>query len=169
MNNSSLSNALFFITLVFLQVTLFNRIDFLGYLNPFIYILYLVYHPYDKENRIPFIFTAFLLGLCIDIFSDSGGVHAAATLTTAFFRPVILRWAFGLSFDHQTIKIGKTTFGQRFNYLILLILTHHLVLFTLEIFSFAHLVILLKKTIFSTIFTLLLCLIFVSLFSKKRT
>lgn len=169
MNNSSLSNTLLFIVLVFLQVTLFSRIDFLGYLNPFIYILFLVYYPYDRENHIPFIFFSFLLGLCIDIFSDSGGVHAAATLTTAYFRPVIMRWAFGVSYDHQTIKIGKTNFGQRFNYLTLLILTHHLVLFSLEIFSFAHLVILLKKTLLSTIFTLMMCLVSISLFSKKKT
>lgn len=169
MNNSSLSNTILFVLLVLFQATLFNHIDFMGYINPYIYILFLVYYPYDRENTIPFIFLSFLLGLSIDIFSDSGGVHAAATLTTAYLRPVMMRWAFGVSYDYHTIKIGKTTYGQRINYLMLLILTHHLVLFSLEIFSFAHLVIIVKKTIFSAIFTLILSLVFISLFSKKKS
>ncbi len=168
MNNSSLSNIIFFLVLIFLQTTLFNQIDFLGYLNPYIYIIFLVYFPYDRDNTIIFIFLSFLLGLCIDIFSDSGGVHAAATLTAAYLRPVIMRWSFGVSYDYQTIKISKTTIGQRINYLSLLILTHHLILFSLEIFSFAHLISIVKKTIFSAVFTLALSLIFISLFSKKK-
>ncbi|TRZ43239.1 rod shape-determining protein MreD [Robertkochia solimangrovi] len=169
MNNTIVSNITRFIILVLLQVTLFNHIDFLGYLNPYIYILFIVYFPFDKETRIPFLFFSFLIGLSIDIFSDSGGVHSAASVAIAYLRPVIMRWAFGLSYDYQTLKISKTTFGQRFNFLSLLILTHHLILFTLEIFSFAQVVNILKKTIFSAIFTLILCLIFISLFSRKRS
>ena len=115
------------------------------------------------------IFSAFLLGLAIDMFSDSGGVHAAACVFVAYFRPLMMRSVFGVSYDYHNIKIEKTYFGQRINYLIILILTHHFVLFSLEIFSFAHILLILKKTLFSAIFTLIMCLIFISLFSRKST
>ncbi|MCM5662646.1 rod shape-determining protein MreD [Galbibacter mesophilus] len=167
MNRSAFLNTVRFVVLVLFQVVIFNHINFLGYINPYVYILFIVFFPFDKDNRIPFIFFSFLLGLCIDIFSDSGGVHAAASVATAYARPLLMRSVFGVSYDYHHIKIEKTLFGQRINYLILLILTHHFILFGLEIFSFAHILLILKKTVFSAIFTLILCLIFISLFSRK--
>ncbi|WP_224485267.1 rod shape-determining protein MreD [Robertkochia aurantiaca] len=169
MNNKIISNILLLIVLVLLQVSLFSHIDFLGYLNPYIYIIFLLYFPFEKELRIAFLFLAFLLGLSIDIFSDSGGVHAAASLSVAYLRPLFMRWAFGATIDYNTFKLGKATFGQRFNFLLLMILTHHFILFTLEIFSFVQLLTILKKTLFSAIFTFVLSLIFIALFSRKRT
>lgn len=169
MNNRILTNSLRFVVLVLLQASIFNNINFLGYINPYVYVLFLIYFPFDKEERISYLFAAFLLGISVDFFSDSGGVHAAASLTVAFLRPVMMRASFGQSFDFNTLKLNKTTFGQRFNFLLILILTHHLILFLLEIFSFAHIQAILTKTLFSGVFTLILCLIFITLFSRKRT
>ncbi|EIJ38772.1 rod shape-determining protein MreD [Galbibacter orientalis] len=169
MNNTAFVTILRFVALVILQVVIFSNINFLGYLNPYIYLLFIILFPFDKDNRILFIFSAFLLGLAIDMFSDSGGVHAAACVFVAYFRPLMMRSVFGVSYDYHNIKIEKTYFGQRINYLIILILTHHFVLFSLEIFSFAHILLILKKTLFSAIFTLIMCLIFISLFSRKST
>ncbi|MDG3584076.1 rod shape-determining protein MreD [Galbibacter sp. CMA-7] len=169
MNKTTFINTVRFILLILLQVIIFNNINFLGYINPYIYILFIIFFPFDKDNRILFLFFSFLLGLSIDIFCDSGGVHAAACVCTAYCRPLMMRSVFGLSYDYHTIKIEKTHFGQRVNYLIILILTHHFILFSLEIFSFAHILLILKKTIFSAIFTLILCLIFISLFSRKSS
>ncbi|MEL4308640.1 rod shape-determining protein MreD [Joostella sp. CR20] len=169
MNKTIFVIILRFVLLVLLQVVIFNHINFLGYLNPYIYILFIVLFPFDKDNRILFIFCSFLIGLTIDMFSDSGGVHAAASVFVAYFRPLMMRSVFGVSYDYHNIKIESTYFGQRVNYLVILILTHHLMLFSLEIFSFAHVLLILKKTLFSAIFTLIMCLIFISLFSKKST
>lgn len=169
MNKTVFINTVRFLVLVLFQVVLFNHINFLGYINPYIYILFIVFFPYNKDNRIFFILCCFLLGLYIDIFSDSGGVHAAACLVIGYLRPMMMRFVFGLSYDYYSIKIEKTHFGQRINYLLIFILTHHLILFSLEIFSFAHIVLILKKTVFSAIFTLLLCLIFISLFSRRSS
>src|SRR5690606_17607325 len=104
----------------------------------------------------------FLLGFSIDIFSDSGGVHAAACLVIAYLRPMMMRFVFGLSYDYYNIKIEKTHFGQRLNYLLILILTHHLIIFSLEIISFAHIILILKITLFRAILTFVKCLIFIS-------
>ena len=115
-----------------------------------------------------FIFLSFLLGISVDVFLDSGGVHGAASVLIAYVRPVFLKFAFGTSYDHQTVKFGHTEFGQRLTYFILIIALHHLVLFSLEVFNISKVILILKKTLFSSIFTLIICLLITILFSTKK-
>lgn len=168
MNNFAFQNTLLFFILVITQVTIFNNIDFLGYINPYIYILFIVYFPVKKDNRPLFIFLSFFIGLCIDFFSDSGGINATASLIIAYIRPLFLRSTFGNAYDYQTLKVSQTPFAQQAVYLALLILIHHLILFSLEIFSYVHILLILKKTLSSGIFTLILSLLLVSLFNTKK-
>ncbi|NQX85012.1 MAG: rod shape-determining protein MreD [Flavobacteriaceae bacterium] len=168
MNNLALTNSIRFIFLVLIQALILNNINFMGYINPYIYILFILLYPI-KNNRMLFLFLSFLLGLTLDLFLDSGGVHAAASVTIAYIRPLFLKFSFGTSYAHQTIKFSNTEFGQRFSYLALLILIHHLILFNLEIFAISQLLLIAKKTLFSGLFTLFLCLIIQSLFSKTTS
>lgn len=156
-----------FFILVLVQVLIFNHIDFLGYINPYIYILFIILFP-AKNNRTLFIFIAFLLGFCVDVFSDSGGVHAAACVTLAYVRPIFLKFCFGTVYDYQSIKFNQTDFGSRLTYFSMLVFIHHLVMFSLEIFNISKILLILQKTLFSGIFTILLCLIITLLFSQKR-
>ncbi len=167
MNNIITTNIIRFIVLVLIQVLVLNNINFLGYINPYIYILFIILFPI-KNNRILFIFLGFLLGLAVDLFLDSGGVHAAACVTVAYARPVILKFVFGAIYDHQTIKFTSTEFGQRFIYFSIITLIHHLILFSLEIFNISKIILILKKSLFSSIFTILLCLLITILFSRKN-
>ncbi|RLD29344.1 MAG: rod shape-determining protein MreD [Bacteroidetes bacterium] len=167
MNNIVSVNITRFIVLVLIQVLVLNNINFLGYINPYIYILFIILFPI-KNNRLLFIFLGFLLGLAVDLFLDSGGVHAAACVSIAYARPVILKFAFGMSYEHQTMRFGSTEFGQRFTYFSIITLIHHLILFSLEIFNTSKIILILKKSLFSSIFTILLCLLITILFSKKN-
>lgn len=81
----------------------------------------------------------------MDFFSDSGGIHAAASLTIAYMRPVFLRSTFGNAYDYQTLKISNAPFLQQMVYLSFMIFTHHLILFFLEILNFTHILLMLKK------------------------
>lgn len=166
-NNVTINLTARFFILVLVQVLIFNHINFLGYINPYIYILFIILFP-ANNNRTFFVFIAFLLGLCIDIFSDSGGVHAAACVTLAFIRPVFLKFSFGTVYDYQSIKFDQTEFGSRFTYFSALILIHHFIMYALEIFNISKIILILQKTLFSSIFTILLCLIITILFSHKR-
>lgn len=167
MNSATLNITLRFIVLALVQVLVLNHINFLGYINPYLYILFIILFPINK-NRILFLFLSFLLGLTIDIFSDSGGVHAAACVSIAYIRPVILKFSFGSLYDHQTIKFGNMEFGSLLGYTSILTIIHHFILFFLEIFNVSKIILILQKTLFSSIFTILLCIIIIFLFNKKE-
>ena len=122
----------------------------------------------SNNNRTLFVFLSFLLGLIVDIFSDSGGVHAAASLSIAYIRPAILKFAFGMIYEHQTIRFNNTEIGNRIIYFSVLILIHHFLMFFLEIFNISRILMVFQKTLFSSIFTLILCILLSTLFSKKQ-
>ena len=166
MNNVVFNTVLRFVVLTLVQVLILNNINFLGYINPYIYILFIILYPV-KNNRTLFIFLSFLLGLSIDLFTDSGGVHAAASVFIAYIRPPVLKFSFGMIYEHQTIKFAQTELGNRLVYFSILTTIHHLVMFSMEIFNFNDIILILQKTLFSSIFTILLCLLTTVLFSKK--
>ncbi|NNF18989.1 MAG: rod shape-determining protein MreD [Flavobacteriaceae bacterium] len=165
--NSYLMNALRFLLLIAAQVLVFNKLNFFGFINPMVYILFLYWYPI-KENRSAFISISFLLGLIIDIFSDTMALHAASSVTIAYLRPAIMRFVFGVNFEFQSFKLSNTTRIQQITFLALLIITHHLLFFTLEIFSFSNLLLILKKVVFTGAATLVVCLLFRTLFSVRK-
>ena len=72
---------------------------------------------------------------------------AAATITIAYLRPAIMRFVFGVNYEFQSFKLNNTTKAQQFTFLALLIMIHHMVYFTMEIFSFANILMILQKTL----------------------
>lgn len=155
-----------FILLAGLQVAILNHINFLGYINPYVYILFIMLFPI-KNNRTLYIFLSFLLGLTIDIFSDSGGIHAAACVSIAYVRPIILKFSFGTVYEYQTIKFDTADFSSKFLYITLMTVIHHLILFSLEIFNISRVILTFQKTLFSSIFTIILCIMINIIFSRK--
>lgn len=166
-NNPVLVNILRFILLVLAQVLVFNRLNFFGFINPMIYLLFIYWYPI-KENRVLFLTVSFFLGLCIDFFSDTMALHTAATLTVAYVRPAIMRFVFGVNYEFQSFKLSNATRVQQFTFLALLIIAHHCTFFGLEIFSFSNLLLILKKVIFTGAVSLLLSLFLVSLFGLRK-
>lgn len=111
---------------------------------------------------------SFLLGLCVDLFSDTLALNAAATITIAYLRPTIMRFVFGVNYEFQSFKLNNSTKAQQFTFLALLIIIHHLVYFTLEIFSFSNSLLILQKTVIIGVATLVLSILFSTLFSSKK-
>jgi len=151
-NSDIIRNGIRFALLILLQVLLCNQINFLGYINPFIYPLFILVYPLTG-NKALLIFLSFLLGLTIDIFGDSGGIHAAACVFIAWIRPIALKYSFGVSYEYNTIDIAKANISRQITYIATMVLFHHLILFSLEIFSVAHILLILKYTLFTSIFS----------------
>lgn len=167
MNSIISINILRFFLLVLAQVLIFNHIDFLGYVNPYIYIIFIILFPLNN-NRLTLLLASFFIGLTIDTFSDSGGVHAAACVVAAYARPVILKYSFGMLYEHQSIKFGNAEIGSLVGYVSIFTIIHHTVLFSLEIFNTSKILIILQKTLFSSIFTIVLSVLFIMIFSQSR-
>lgn len=166
-SSSFFINLLRFTLLVLVQTLVFNRLNFFGFINPLVYILFIYWYPI-KENRTTFLITSFLLGFCVDIFSDTLAINAAATVTIAYFRPVLMRFVFGVNYEFQSFKLNSSTKAQQFTFLALLIVIHHITYFTLEIFSFTNSLLILQKTLTIGLATLILCLLFIPLFSSRK-
>ena len=167
MTNTIINNILRFLALLFFQVALFNKINFLGFVNPYPYILFILLYPSEGSKSTLMTFS-FLLGLLLDMFLNSGGVHAAASVILAYYRPVFFKFSFGLSYEYQTVKmLGRLT-TERFTFLVITILFHHFLVFLLEAFSFSLILDVGIKTLSSMVFTLLLCILIIYLFKPVK-
>ncbi len=166
-SNSTFIIVIRFILLILVQVLVFNNLNFFGYINPMVYILFLYWYPI-KDQRFFFILLSFLLGLMVDWFSDTMAIHAAATVTIAYLRPAVMRFCFGANLEFQNFRITNATQAQQIAFLTILIILHHLVFFTLEIFSFGNTLLILKKVLFTSMATILLSILLKTLFSVKK-
>lgn len=167
MNSTILSNIARFVLLLAAQVIIFNNMDFLGYISPFPYILFIMLYPVDG-NKLGLLAAAFTLGIIMDMFANSGGVHAASCLILAYSRPAIFKFSFGLSYEYQTIKINDVLTPERFSFILISVVIHHTIMFVLEIFTFRHFGDILLHTVCSTIFTIILCIILIYIFKPSR-
>lgn len=141
--------------------------NFLGYISPFPYLLFIILYPVNG-NKSGLVVTSFLLGLIMDMFSNSGGIHATACLILAYFRPSIFKFAFGLSYEYQTVKLNDVLTPERFSFILLSVVIHHFTLFLLEAFQFSFIFDVILRTLLSTIFTIIICIIIIYLIKPNK-
>jgi rod shape-determining protein MreD len=166
-NSALLFNIARFILLLAAQVVVFNNINLFGYINPFPYVLFIILYPVNS-NKTGLLVASFFLGLLVDMFCNSGGVHAAACLVLAFLRPYIFKFSFGLSYEYQTVKLNDVLTPQRFSFILVAVVLHHFILFLLETFQVSFILEILLKTILSSIFTIVICIIIIYLIKPNR-
>jgi rod shape-determining protein MreD len=130
--------AVIFIVLVLIQVLILNQMQISGYLNPYMYILFVMLLPLSAPRYIVLL-SGFLIGLTIDIFSNSLGLHAAATVFIAYIRPFVVR---SISDREEEINdypgLKQNKFSWFLYYSSVMVFFHHFILFYLEIFSFTQ-------------------------------
>ncbi len=115
-----LKYTLSFIVYILLQVFVLNRIGFLNFINPYLYIYFIIALPVAFP-RIPALLVAFLMGGIIDIFSNTPGINMFACVLVAFLRPYLL-------------QVFEST--RKFSYILILVSIHHICLFLMEAFTF---------------------------------
>ncbi|MEN9908449.1 MAG: hypothetical protein RLZZ540_1598 [Bacteroidota bacterium] len=167
MNSSLLVNILRFILLLALQIVIFNNMTFLGFILPLPYILFIILYPVNS-NKSALLFSSFLLGLTMDFFSNSGGIHATACVILAYYRPYLFKFAFGVSYEYQTIKLNEALTPERFSFILLAVIIHHFTLFILEAFQVSFIFDILIRTLLSTIFTIISCIIIIYLIKPNK-
>ncbi|HEX9150553.1 MAG TPA: rod shape-determining protein MreD [Flavobacterium sp.] len=167
MNSTLLVNIFRFVLLLAVQIIIFNNMNFLGYISPFPYILFIILYPVNG-NKSGLLIASFLLGLIMDMFSNSGGIHTTACIILAYFRPYIFKFSFGLSYEYQTVKLNDVLTPERFSFILMSVVIHHFVLFVLEAFQFSFILDILLRTLLSTVFTILLCIIIIYLIKPNK-
>lgn len=157
-----------FSILVLLQVIVLNHIQWSGYINPYIYILFILLLPPETPRAFQLVL-GFITGITIDMFSDTGGLHAAATVALAFARPSVLRLLAPRDGYESEVQLSPYSLGLRWfiTYTLLLTFLHHCVLFYLEIFRFSEFFITLFKVLLNTGVSVLLMLMGQYLFSRS--
>lgn len=156
-----------FLILVLLQVLILNNIQLSGYINPYIYILFILTLPFNTPKW-ALLVLGFLLGLSIDLFTHTVGMHASATVFLAFLRPGLLNSMEprgGYEPDSNP-SIQDFGLGWFFKYAALSVLAHHLFLFYIEVFKLEGFFQTLSRALLSGLFSLVLIL-FIKLFIKK--
>jgi rod shape-determining protein MreD len=168
MNNSPLIQILRFVLLVAVQVLVFNKVQFSGYLNPYIYILFIILLPL-RTPQLAMVILGFVLGFAVDYYSGMLGIHTASTLFIAHFRNKIIRVVIGVREEDFLSVPGLHGLGfARFSYYAgVMILIHHLILFTLEVYSFRNFGDTLLRTGTNTLVSLAFMIITLILFERK--
>jgi hypothetical protein len=147
--------AVMFISLVLIQVLIFNQVQFSGFFNPYVYILFIILLPLSTP-RYAVLILAFALGLIIDIFSNSLGVHSAATVFVAYIRPLVIRLISNREDDKSDYPgLNQNKLAWFINYVVIMVLIHHTLLFYLEVYTFANFFNTLYRVILSSLFSII--------------
>jgi hypothetical protein len=165
-----LSLILHFLLFLGLQVLIFKNLALYNYALCFIYIGFILLLPFDIPSLL-LLLLAFFLGIIIDIFYDTLGIHAASCVLIAYMRPHIINLLTPKGgYDKGTeVSIFSLGFKWIFTYAVILIFIHHLTLFLIEIWGVKLIGPLLIKTTASAAFTLIVFTLFQYLFQSSRS
>lgn len=169
MNSSIIIRAIGFIIYALLQVILFRNLILFDKAFCFIYIGYLLLLPIDM-NRMLQMLIGFMMGLFIDIFYDTLGIHAAASVLLMYVRPYWLNVVYGKDQnDNLSTPVLRNMGWQNFSvYILPLILLHHAALFYVEAGGLHMFFFTMVKTIMSAMLTYIMIVIFQFLFYPKH-
>ncbi len=153
-------NIIRLIVLVLVQILVFNNIQISGYLIPNFYILFILLLPFETPRWLLLV-SAFALGISVDLFTQTPGMHAAATVFMAFLRP----WVLEMSSPRDGYESG--TFPRLYyygfqwflRYTVILVLAHHFVLFYIEVFRFTEFFSTLLRVLLSSLFSIILIML----------
>lgn len=129
-----------FAAAVLLQVFLFDNLTISIYFNPLIYIVFVLLLPMDTPHA-ALLMAGLAMGLAMDFTMGAAGVNTIATLFVAFVRP----WVLGLFTGRDDAREGGVPSPERMgrrkfvHYLLVAVLLHHTLFFSLEALSMSHL------------------------------
>ena len=168
MNSTILKYGFQFLLILFIQVAILNNIELHSVIHPYIYPLFILLLPETTPKWLVLIL-AFFLGLVMDLFANTPGLHASACVFLAFIRPLVLRklaptsrYKFG-----STLSIKERGWQWILIYSFVGVFAHHIFYFFVEVFSFEHLLLTLSRIFISTLLTLLLIMIYQSIVIKS--
>ena len=173
MNSTILINIRRFVILLLVQVLFLKQfIPNLGdfqYMEIILYPLFLMLLPIKTPHSI-LVGLGFLIGLGVDIFYNSPGVHASAGVLTGFIRPLIIRLTQSKESYNLNQSPTMSNFGRN-NFLIyaaVLLFIHLFTYFSVEAFTFVYIKEILLRTISSFIFSMVILIMYMFVLNPKE-
>lgn len=167
MTNVILQNSVRWVLLMAVQILVFNNIYLGGIFNPYIYVLIILSLPIETSALVT-LFIGFFTGFILDFFTHTYGMHTMAFTLFGFLRSFVLQgiaprdgFAFGASANVRDMGLGLYSV-----YALILIFTHHLLLFVLEGFGSQSVWIIIEQVFVNTFLTYIIILV-VQSFSRK--
>ena len=169
MNNVLVRNIVLFVVLVLFQAGVLNQVQLGGFINPYLYILFVILLPVGTPGWLV-LMLSFGMGISIDMFSNSPGIHTSATVFAGFMRTFLLASLMPRETveptDIPNIRLFST--GWFLKYSLMMVVIHHVFLFLVEAFKFSSLHLILWRALLSIVFTMLLIFLSQFLFTRSN-
>lgn len=139
---------------VLIQVLFLQHLNFFDAAFCFLYISFILFLPI-KLDRLWVLFLSFLIGILIDIFYDTLGIHTAACVLIGFLRGFLIT-LYGLDSNDEivsVISIRSVKIQVFLSYVLILTFIHHLLLFSIEANHWGLFQEVMVRSFLSTIFT----------------
>ena len=169
MNRSSAIQFILFFVYLIIQVLLLKNLVIYETAFCFLYVAFILLVPVET-NTLFLMGAAFLLGFFVDIFYDSLGLHASASVLVAYFRNYWLatitpQGGYDAGASPSVSANGLQWFVV---YSMPLVFVHQLFLFFTEAWGFSIFWHTMQKVIASLLFTMTVIILLQFLFSEKR-
>jgi len=164
-----MKNIVAIVLLILSQIFILNEFLFFEYINPYIYIIAILFLPI-QYNKVLIIVYGFVLGLIIDLgsvtFQNIGPVHAISTLTLAYFRNHFVRIISVRGYNIQEFDFKYLNFYRLNLYLISATFFHHFLLFSFSYLE--NIFYTFKISLFSSFFSITFLMSLYYIFYKKQ-
>ena len=169
MNNIVLTNVFRFLGLLLFQGLILRRIEFStgvwSYIHVLIYPLFIILLPM-RTPRTLLVFSSFAIGILVDLFYYSPGIHASAATFLGFIRPVVLsslepRGGYNVNFNPTRARFGNNWFLR---YSTIMLLIHLFWYFSVEAFTFVFIGQILLNTLVSFVVSMFFIFVYMLVF-----
>lgn len=157
---------LFVLVLVVAQVLVFNQLNLWGFVSVFVYLLFLVVAPM-RIKSIRLMLLSFVVGLSVDMFSQSYGIHTFSVVLVAFLRPKLLLLFMSAEVSEVSALFFIKNTLSYYKYVFVLVFIYCLSAFFIEVFDFTMFGVVVVKSISSTVVTTTFIFVFNTLFLNK--
>jgi len=176
--NVYLKNFLRFCIIILLQVLILNKITLRWWSEPgfpifipYVYPLFILLLPFETPVW-ALLIMGFVLGTTVDSFMNTAGMHAFATVLIAYLRTNVLSALLPRNLSEYaglSPSIRSMSWMPFLVYSAFLILLHHFVFFTIELWNVSNFGFLLLKVLASSVTSMLFIVVYLLLFTRQNT
>lgn len=168
-----------FFIIILIQVLILNKITLSWWAQPggfpvfipYIYPLFILLLPFEASVTVLLVL-GFITGITVDTFMNTAGIHAAATVLLAYLRTNVLNALLpkNLSeYPNQSPSVKNMGWMPFLVYSTFLIIIHHALFFSIELWSFSNIGYLLLKILASTVTSVMFIVVYLLLFTKQAS